>query len=504
MADASQFESDNHASNEEAPSKDTAHPWAKHNSSCCSCSSSTDSTEITHENDNTERATNSDVDKRGNPAACVFVASLTKEKNDEQLNVSVSNHFTQWGVLLNVKVLKDWMGRPYAFVQYERMSDAKNALREAPGTMLDGRNIRCEPARVNRTLCLAALETKVTEKEIQAKLSPFGEVEDITLPKPSSQNQSCAFVKFRYRDDAIKAFLSLRSSQVMEHWCVEWASNLDINMPGPALLRTDKTSIFVGNLPDTVTENAMYARFGPYGKITFLRIHRKMDGAGRKRAFAFVKYTNEQGATAAIQQEASNSSCSSSSSSSSINGALWVGRHIRVAYREYHDSLANRSPRSPYMERPHPPGMGFPASIYQHLVISDGKDSAKTRTGESRCYFQSQLGPQPVGSTSHEASGYYDSMAYMPYTNMNQRNRYREYPVYPYYPMPVYSPPHDQSSAYYDNPYYTSMYYVYPPFPQPIPPTKTWQPKPDEGRNKTAYPMNSKTKEDPSQGSPSA
>ena len=48
-----------------------------------------------------------------------FFGSLTKGKNDEELNVSVSKHFEQWGSLLNVKVLKDWMGRPYAFVQFE-------------------------------------------------------------------------------------------------------------------------------------------------------------------------------------------------------------------------------------------------------------------------------------------------------------------------------------------------------------------------------------------------
>lgn len=32
---------------------------------------------------------------------------------------SVTEHFKRWGHLLNVKVLKDWMQRPYSFVQFE-------------------------------------------------------------------------------------------------------------------------------------------------------------------------------------------------------------------------------------------------------------------------------------------------------------------------------------------------------------------------------------------------
>lgn len=49
--------------------------------------------------------------------------SLAKEKSDRDLNRSVWRHFSQWGRLLHVKVLKDWMSRPYAFVQYAVSSD---------------------------------------------------------------------------------------------------------------------------------------------------------------------------------------------------------------------------------------------------------------------------------------------------------------------------------------------------------------------------------------------
>jgi hypothetical protein len=48
---------------------------------------------------------------------CIY--SLNKEIKDEDLHSSVCHLFENWGPLLSVKVFKDWLKRPYAFVQYE-------------------------------------------------------------------------------------------------------------------------------------------------------------------------------------------------------------------------------------------------------------------------------------------------------------------------------------------------------------------------------------------------
>jgi RNA recognition motif-containing protein len=86
------------------------------------------------------------------PSSCVFVASLNATLTDDQLNNSVTRHFAQWGSIAFVKVLRDLCERPYAFVQFNTDDDAKNAIAKGQGTYLDNRYIRCEPARVNRTL----------------------------------------------------------------------------------------------------------------------------------------------------------------------------------------------------------------------------------------------------------------------------------------------------------------------------------------------------------------
>lgn len=49
----------------------------------------------------------------------LYVCSLNKNVPDDELTSNVSDHFQQWGKVMGVKVLQDWLKRPYAFVQYE-------------------------------------------------------------------------------------------------------------------------------------------------------------------------------------------------------------------------------------------------------------------------------------------------------------------------------------------------------------------------------------------------
>ncbi|KAI9311803.1 hypothetical protein BX666DRAFT_896184 [Dichotomocladium elegans] len=299
------------------------------------------------------------TDKRGNPAACIFVASLARSKTDEELNVSVSNHFARWGALLNVKVLKDWLHRPYAFVQFERIIDAKKALKEAPGTVLDGRSIRCEPARVNRTICITPFSYPgylPHETELSDEMSVFGAIESVFV----AQHEYCAYIKYRYRDDAIRAFLSLQAQHVPPRWIVNWTANINTIAKTPnCQVRTDPHTVFVNNLFTDVSEDDLYDRFSKYGSIVSVTLIRR-PAHGRnhsQRMFAFIKYEATTSAQEAIVNQ---------------HGAEWQGKRVRVSIREIREPfMDDRAPPRPSTrstviqkgsDHPHPPGMGFPAS----------------------------------------------------------------------------------------------------------------------------------------------
>ncbi|RCI04500.1 hypothetical protein CU098_003021, partial [Rhizopus stolonifer] len=272
-----------------------------------------------------EQANNqSQEKKKENPAACVFVASLNKELSDEDLHTSVYNHFLQWGPLSSVKVLKDWLKRPYAF----SVQDSKKAIKEAPGTILNGRSIRCEPARVNRSICLVSFNQPFHKQYIQSTLSAFGDIEDMTILQPHGKFHSIV-IKYKYREDAIKAYLTLKFSdyqQINKHqrWFVEWASNMDTdNLYGICgnTCQLDKLSIFVGNLPESVTKEELHTIFGQHGSIIDLHLIQKPNYRHReKKVFAFIKYQHEKESSQAIDHQ---------------NGSIYKDKTLRVCYRQY-------------------------------------------------------------------------------------------------------------------------------------------------------------------------
>ncbi|KAM9915344.1 hypothetical protein OXX80_014121, partial [Metschnikowia pulcherrima] len=121
---------------------------------------------------------------------------------------------------------------------------------------LDGRKLRCEAAKVNRTLFISSYR-ETMKGDLQGLVADFGETELIAPSSHtgrvidySSPNSSYNwFVKFSYRDDAIRAFASLSDN---EEYHVEWAQNIDDVAVKAS--QFDKFAIFIGQLPHSVTE----------------------------------------------------------------------------------------------------------------------------------------------------------------------------------------------------------------------------------------------------------
>ncbi|KAK6454989.1 uncharacterized protein RJT20DRAFT_120636 [Scheffersomyces xylosifermentans] len=274
---------------------------------------------------------------RGRPSSCVFVASLCSSKSDDELCVSVTEHFQKWGKLSTVKVLRDTSNRPYAFVQYTNDYDSKRAIIKGHNSVLDGRNIRCEAAKVNRTLFVSSNES-ISEAVIRNHLAKFGEIE-LLCPSNSfghlyrsngytriSRNWFCKFV---YRDDAIRAFANITEAKTFN---VEWTQNIEEEDEEKDYLRIrgkidenvtfDKFSIFVGQLSSDVTQEDVESRFSRHGTIVTANLVKK-----GSNTFAFIKYEDESSAAGAVERE---------------NHSMFKGKTMHVQYRETHPA-ARRS-----------------------------------------------------------------------------------------------------------------------------------------------------------------
>jgi RNA recognition motif-containing protein len=261
--------------------------------------------------------------EKGPPQACLFVASLSPSTTED----SIRTLFSQHGEVIRVKLLKDRSSRPYSFVQFKRTEDALNALQSVNNAMLDGRRLRVEKAKVNRTLFIAKMDRAMPSSQLREMMELYGPVENVTIIKNHQTNRSkgCGFVKFVYREDAMEAFANLKNNPFK--WVIEWATSTN----DPAATDAsgiDRTNIFVGGLnPSLVTKDLLEQRFSSYGRLEGVTlVNRELDNAEGERsvspprsAFAFIRYADAESATTAIEAE---------------NGAEWLERRIRVQYCE--------------------------------------------------------------------------------------------------------------------------------------------------------------------------
>lgn len=92
----------------------------------------------------------------------------------------------------------------------------------------------------------------------------------------------------------------------MNHqWFIEWAANLDAENPYGVCgssYRLDKSSIFVGNLPEDTEEQELRNVFSSFGTIINVHIVRKPHQTAKK-VFAFIKYKHERDAADAIEHQ---------------------------------------------------------------------------------------------------------------------------------------------------------------------------------------------------------
>ena len=182
----------------------------------------------------TVTTTSTSTESRGRPSSCIFVASLAAALSDDELCLSVTENFKKYGDLARVKVLRDNANRPYALFNTTTIMMLNMLWIRAQGTLLNGRRLRCEPAKVNRTLYLKNQQS-IDFNEISQICEKFGGLEQIVPDRTDNQytrrytypisSANSWFVQFVYRDDAIRAYANLRTDP---NWIIEWAQNINV------------------------------------------------------------------------------------------------------------------------------------------------------------------------------------------------------------------------------------------------------------------------------------
>lgn len=95
----------------------------------------------------------------------------------------------------------------------QNVENAKKALEDATDKILDSRHIRVEQARVNRTLFIAKFDKELTKEGFRDMVEVYGKADEVSLLHnfQTGKSRGCGFVKYKYREDAIRGFTVLTS-----------------------------------------------------------------------------------------------------------------------------------------------------------------------------------------------------------------------------------------------------------------------------------------------------
>lgn len=236
-------------------------------------------------------ATQPKIPERPRPDSCVFVGNLRVGLSDDAISVLLSNTFAAYGTVVFVKVLRDSRLSPYAFVQYEQKAEALRAIKYCHGLVVSGKAIRCEKANVNRTILIGPPASTNDWKigTIEKICQKYGPIEAIT---PGIAEHQYWFVRFVYREDAVRAFTTLRMA---ENCTLDWVQNL---AEEAAFITSSRlSSIVVAPLPISVTEDVIIDKFSRYGSIENVKLFAGEDGDN----CALIQYHSSEEAVVAIE-----------------------------------------------------------------------------------------------------------------------------------------------------------------------------------------------------------
>ncbi|KAL8302035.1 hypothetical protein RB593_000689 [Gaeumannomyces tritici] len=236
------------------------------------------------------------------PTACVFVANLPEPKEDRALEAAVTREFSKFGTVF-IKIRRDPHNMPFAFCQYTM------AMELAKGAMILGRPCRTEMVKANRAFFIYRHRGgPITLEEAKSVLEPYGALVRADY-SPSLQKElgvdAAVIVEFSTFDLTRDLHSAFRNNDI---YCVD-AFDSRRGLPrrtdaDEAFLNQydiDRRSIFVGNLPVHIEEDAVMELCSIIGKVNKVQLIKKTNSFGT-RAFAFVEFDRADTPEIAVSQ----------------------------------------------------------------------------------------------------------------------------------------------------------------------------------------------------------
>lgn len=265
-----------------------------------------------------------DPSLRRNGDSNIYIKNLHPDIDNKALH----DTFSAFGKILSCKVATDEMGRSkcFGFVHYETADAADAAIENVNGMSLNDREVFVgkhlskkdreslfEELKANYTnVFVKNLGPDYTEEELTTLFEPYGAITSLYFERDAEgKSKGFGFVNFAEHEAAVKAVEELNEKEIngqaiyvgraqkkrerMEELKKQYASTrLE------KLSKYQGVNLFVKNLDDTITSEALEEEFKPFGTITSAKV--MIDDTGKSKGFGFVCFSTPEEATKAITE----------------------------------------------------------------------------------------------------------------------------------------------------------------------------------------------------------
>lgn len=253
----------------------------------------------------------------------IFIKNLDKGIDNKQLY----DTFSQFGNILSCKIVKDdkLLSKGYGFVHFELEESALHAIEQVNGMLLNDRKVFVgrfknrgdrvreigERSKQFTNVYIKNLPDDFTETELEALLTQHGEILSCKLMTDEGGKTKCfGFASFADHDSAESCVHTLHDQEIRGKMIYagraqkkqERTNDLKIQYERRKQDRQQKfvgVNLYVKNLDDTVSDEALREAFEAHGSITSAKV---MSEAGQSKGFGFVCFSSPEEATKAVTE----------------------------------------------------------------------------------------------------------------------------------------------------------------------------------------------------------
>jgi len=203
----------------------------------------------------------------------------------------------------------------YCFVQFEDNNSACQAMTFLNGREFCGKKVKVNwatnsgsggPPKVLGTsvsIYVGNLDDDINESDLKSAFEPFGELLNVKVVRDPVTNKSknIGFISFTNKPDAEKAIRDmhgamLKTRPIKTNWATRNQNQRREEMDYDEVYKAtnvDNCTVYVGGIPNNISDEAVRRHFEDYGKLIDLRIF-------AAKNYAFIKFESHAAAATAI------------------------------------------------------------------------------------------------------------------------------------------------------------------------------------------------------------